>query len=96
MGRNSTWSADQTQYLIENVEKLTDSQIANFVQKTIHAVRKHRLRLGLKKANGRGICRLASKPVPASPELMESVKSRVDAIDPADVAAIMDDSNNVH
>ncbi len=62
MGRNSSWSVEQTTYLRENVEKLTDSEISTFLKKSLHSVRKHRARLGLKKANGRGICRLATSP----------------------------------
>lgn len=58
MARKSGWSTKQVEYLIENVEKSTDTQIAMFLNKSVDNVRKKRIRMGLKKQHGRGISKL--------------------------------------
>ena len=58
MARKSGWSTKQVEYLIENVEKSTDTQIATFLNKSVDNVRKKRIRMGLKKQHGRGISKL--------------------------------------
>ena len=51
----------------QNVETMTDQKIADHLTKnsgrkvTLHAVRKIRQNMGLKKASGRGYCKLKSK-----------------------------------
>ena len=58
MARKTSWTVEQTEYLRQNVEKLSDAALAAYLNKSLNCVRKHRLRLGLKKQRGRGVCKL--------------------------------------
>ena len=61
MGRKTSWTVEQTEYLNQNVEKLSDAALASYLNKSVNCVRKHRLRLGMKKQKGRGVCKLEQK-----------------------------------
>ena len=61
---NKKWSINEENYIRDNAGRLTDTEIASKLTKitgrkiTMTAVRKKRQKLGLKKAQGRGYCRL--------------------------------------
>ncbi len=55
------WTLTQEQYIIENCHRLTDEEIADQLGKTKRAVTTKRQRLEMKKACGRGICKLADE-----------------------------------
>lgn len=49
------WTARQTNFLIENWDRLKDDEIAEVLGKTQKSIRRKRERLELKKGFGRGI-----------------------------------------
>ena len=61
---NKKWTISEETYLRDNVTNLTDENLAASLSQmsgrevTMLAVRKKRQKLGLKKAQGRGYCRL--------------------------------------
>jgi len=61
---NKKWTISEEKYLRDNVDKLTDVEISVELTRTsgreftMLAVRKKRQKFGLKKARGRGYCKL--------------------------------------
>jgi len=61
---NSVWNEVERQFIRDNAGKITDEEGARLLSEiagraiTIHAWRKQRQKLGLKKAPGRGVCKL--------------------------------------
>jgi len=66
---NKKWTLDEEEYLRDNVNMFTDEQIAIELTKlgrrnvTMLSVRKKRQKLGLKKAQGRGYCKLLQNTI---------------------------------
>lgn len=58
MKKRKYWSNYEINFLLENIESLTDSEIAKILKKTLKAVRRKREKLQLIKQNGRGVCLL--------------------------------------
>lgn len=63
---NQIWTAIEEQFVRENAGKLTDKKGAEMLSEqtgrriSVYAWRKKRQKMGLVKAPGRGICRLAA------------------------------------
>jgi len=64
---NKKWSIEEENFLKENVGILTDAKLANKLTEltgravSMLSVRKKRQKLGLKKAQGRGVCSLTDE-----------------------------------
>jgi len=84
---NSVWNEIERQFIRENAANVTDEEGARLLSDiagrtiTVHAWRKQRQKMGLKKAPGRGVCKLekekkdgrnpsatGGKPADTSPE----------------------------
>jgi bacterioferritin-associated ferredoxin len=55
---NIKWSNEDKEFVKQNAHCMKDKDIAQALSKTLNAVRKMRQKLGIKKACGRGRCRL--------------------------------------
>ena len=61
---NSVWNEIERQFIRENAGNVTDENGARLLSEiagrtiTVHAWRKQRQKMGLKKAPGRGVCKL--------------------------------------
>ena len=66
---NQVWTPIEEQFIRDNASKITDEvgalQLSKIVSRTVtpNAWRKKRQQLGIKKAHGRGVCRLAESAV---------------------------------
>jgi hypothetical protein len=70
---NAVWTKAEKDFVANNAHCLTDLQIAEHLFNATgrlvsrHAVRQVRVRLGIKKAQGRGRCEVVSRPSPPQP-----------------------------
>jgi ribosomal protein S24E len=64
---NRKWTEHEKNYVYQNASTMTDKEIAAFLTKTcgrtvtLNAVRKIRQKMGIKKASGRGYCKIKPK-----------------------------------
>lgn len=65
---NRVWNNDEREYVRANAATMTDQKIAETLtratgrQISLQAVRKQRQKLRIKKAHGRGVCKLVGDP----------------------------------
>jgi len=66
---NKVWHENEKDYIRQNAATMTDEEIAKTLTVqlnrpvTLQAVRKQRQKLKIVKAHGRGVCKLAEKPL---------------------------------
>lgn len=59
-----SWSKDEEDFIRDNAGRLTDEELVEIIEEIFNvrrkfaSVRKKRQRMGIKKANGRGVCQV--------------------------------------
>jgi hypothetical protein len=81
LGVNIVWSKGEKNFVRKNAARLKDRELAAALTRTsgrvvtVHAVRKCRARLGIKKKHGRGVCQVV-RPVPPKASAGLTIKAR--------------------